>query len=51
METIKDTVLGPDGGGGSGEVDVTNDTEKAEKRETTKNEGKKRSPTPERPRA
>jgi hypothetical protein len=51
METIKDNIVGPDGRVGSGEVDVTNNTEKAEKRETTKNEREKRSPPPERPRA
>ncbi len=51
METIKDNVLGPDGKVGSGEVNVTNDTEVAEKCKTTENEREERSPPPERLRA
>jgi len=51
METVKDNVRGPDDGVGSGEVDATNNSKKAEESETTKDEGKKRSPPPERPRA
>ena len=51
METVKDNVRGPDGRVGSGEVDVTKNSKKAEERKTTENERKQRSPPPERPRA
>ena len=51
METIKDNVRGPDGTVGFGEVDITNKIRKVDKHKTTKSEGKKRSPPPERPRA
>ena len=51
METVKDNVPDPDNRVGSSEVDVTRNIEAVGERKTTKNERKKRSPPPERPRA
>jgi len=51
METIRDKVPGAESGFGSGEADIADNIEKAEKRKTTKDAKKKRFPPPERPRA